>query len=259
MDLAKLQRAFQRHVVNGDVSIGERVNGSQAVPARQRLQVYSDAYQLRLIEALAHNYPRVRQLLGDDQFGELSRAYLKAFPSTSPSVRWFGNHLQSFVSEQYSESAALVDLVQWEWSIATAFDAADQAPLKSDSLASLEPEVWPKVRFVFHPSVALVTTHSNAVALFRALADETSMPEPQSQPSVSWLIWRYELGPRYRSLVADEEAALRTAQQSSTFEEICEVLSEWHSEDQTPVRAITLLKTWIADELLTELRTEPVQ
>jgi hypothetical protein len=70
-----------------------------------------------------------------------------------------------------------------------------------------------------------------------------------------WLVWRYGLTPRYRSLEADEAAALREARQGRTFEQICDALAQWQEHDSIPVRAITLLKTWIADELLTGLNT----
>jgi hypothetical protein len=255
MDLALLQHAFQQHVLNGDTAIGSRINASEAVPVTQRLRVYGDAYRLRLVEALAHNYPRLHQLLGDEQFSQLACGYVQAFPSSHPSVRWFGHQLHDYVVEQYPTAPALLDLVMWEWSIANAFDAADQPALAADSLATLAPDAWPQLTFIFHPSVQLIETRSNAVAIFKALSEDAGVPAPEAEPSTTWLVWRYELTPRYRSLQADEAGALREAIQGHTFEQICDALNEWHEHDSIPVRAITLLKTWISDELLTGLNT----
>jgi hypothetical protein len=257
MDLAQLQRAFQQHVLSGDVAISKLVSGSQAVPVRERLQVYAQAYQLRLVEALSHNYPRLLQLLGDDQFANLAREYLKNYPSSTPSVRWFGSHLHELLEREYAETPALRDLALLEWSIASAFDAADIAPLEAQKLASLAPDQWPSLRFVFQPSVQLLITGSNAVSLFKALADEQPVPPPTSESQASWLVWRAELTPRYRSLGEDEAAALRAALSQGTFEEICEALSSWHEADDVAVRAITLLKTWIAEGLLSDVNVQP--
>jgi hypothetical protein len=253
MDLAQLQRAFQRHVLTGDEAISSRVSATQSVPARERLQVYAQAYQLRLVEALGHNYPRLLQLVGDDQFATLAREYLADHPSTSPSVRWFGDRLHDFIARKYSDTPALRDLASLEWSIANAFDAPDLSLLSTDRLASLAPDEWPSLRFVFHPSVQLLATSSNAVAIFKALADEQSVPAPTDELSVTWLIWRSELTPRYRSLEDDEAAALRAALDDQTFEEICDCLSDWHEHNSAAVRAITLLKMWIADGLPTDV------
>ena len=253
MDLAQLQRAFQQHVLTGDEAISRRVSASQAVPARDRLQVYAQAYQLRLVEALGHNYPRLLQLLGNDQFATLAREYLADYPSSSPSVRWFGNRLHEFLARKYSHTPALRDLASFEWSIANAFDAPDVTALSTDRLATLAPDEWPSLRFVLHPSVQLITTASNAVCVFKSLADEEAVPAPTDESPATWLVWRSELTPRYRSLADDEAAALRAARQERTFEEICDCLSHWHEENSAAVRAITLLKTWIADDLLTDL------
>jgi hypothetical protein len=253
MDLALLQHAFQQHVLNGDPAISSRTNASEAVSVTQRLRVYGDAYRLRLAEALAHNYPRLHQLLGDEQFSQLASGYVQTFPSSHPSVRWFGHQLHEYVADQYPTTPALSDLVKWEWSVANAFDAADQPPLAADSLAKLAPEAWPQLSFTFHPSVQLIETRSNAVAIFKALSEDAGVPAPDAEPSATWLVWRYQLTPRYRSLQADEIGALREAIQGHTFEQICDVLGEWHEPDSIPVRAVTLLKTWIGDELLTGL------
>ncbi|HKE92868.1 MAG TPA: DNA-binding domain-containing protein, partial [Povalibacter sp.] len=71
MDLAQLQRAFLQHVVNGDTAVADHVESSAAVPVATRLAVYADAYRLRLVDALASNYPRMQQLLGRDAFAAL--------------------------------------------------------------------------------------------------------------------------------------------------------------------------------------------
>ncbi len=250
MDLASLQRAFQRHVLTGDPDISQCVAGTKSASVQQRLQVYSDAYRLRLIDAMAHNYPRLQELLGGEQFAHLASEYLQANPSQTSSVRWLGDRLSSFL--QTRESTALfADLARWEWAVATAFDAQDVAAIDSHALASIAPDAWPGLRFRFHPSMQLLETRSNAAAVFKALTEGSSVPELCIESSQRWLLWRQDFTPRYRSLPDDELAALRTARGRGTFEQICESLAGFHEQDEVPLRAITLLKTWLGEELLT--------
>ena len=55
--LAELQRDFQRHVMHGHERIVDAVDGTSSVPAILRLGIYSEAYRLRLTDALASTLP----------------------------------------------------------------------------------------------------------------------------------------------------------------------------------------------------------
>lgn len=251
MDLAQLQRAFQRHVLGADPTVAAAIASSERVPAGTRLGIYADAYRLRLIDALAANYPRLQQLVGAEPFGNLAQRYLHEHPSTNTSVRWFGDQFARFLADHFDDQPALAELAEWEWAIANAFDAADTPPLAEDDLARIEPDQWPTLEFQLHSSARLLSLSTNAPALFKALSTDQSPPAPQSagRPQ-SWLIWRQELAPHYRP-VADEEAALlQRLLAGATFEQLCELLCEWHEAEDVPARAALSLKTWIREQLL---------
>ena len=72
----------------------------------------------------------------------------------------------------------------------------------------------------------------------------------------SWLIWRHNLTPRYRSLSADEALALQTVAAQGTFEQMCETLCEYHEAADVPVRAVILLKGWIHEQMVVEVITD---
>ena len=74
--LAQLQRDLQHHVLTGDATIADAVNGTAAVPAATRLGVYSNAYRIRLADALGDNMPHLRELLGEDEFGAVAARYI---------------------------------------------------------------------------------------------------------------------------------------------------------------------------------------
>lgn len=250
MNLEQLQRAFQQHVLHGDAAIAESVNATPQVPAAIRLGIYVQAYRLRLIEALAHNYPRLQQLLGTEAFAALAQRYLDTHPSTSVSVRWFGQQLAADLNED-QEQPWLAQLARWEWAIAAAFDAQDTEPLNDADLHEIDPAAWPALRFQFHPSLQQIVLHSNVASLFKALSDDTECPKPAMlEAPQAWLIWREKLTARYRSLTDEEAQALDTLRNGGTFAQLCEALCEWHEPASVPAQAAVFLKGWVDEGLI---------
>lgn len=246
--LAETQRDFQRHVMNGDMKIAAAVNESSNVPVATRLGIYSEAYRLRLRDALGGNVPRLQELLGEDPFFAITMQYLDEHPSQFRSIRWFGDRLADWLDATFADQPWLGELARWEWTVAAAFDAPDATALPLDALAAISPEDWPALQFEFHPSLQRLQMKTNAPALFKALAEEQSVPEPALLPEEqAWLIWRQDLKTQYRSLSAYEAAALDRMRAGGTFEEMCDVLCAWHAEDAVPLQAAGLLKQWIQD------------
>jgi hypothetical protein len=254
MQLEKLQRELQAHILSGDETVAESINSTEAVPVATRLRIYSDAYRLRLLEALRDNYPTIHATLGDDEFNTLGNGYIEIHPSRTRSIRWFGDRLADYAAEQHAEYLWIADIARWEWAIAAAFDAADASALEVAALAQVSPERWASLTFEFHPTLQRLDLDSNVVELYRAYIAETNIPKPEPSDSPThWLIWRRELNTRYRQLEDDEAAALDLVRDNGTFEEMCERLCEWHEPDAVPLRAATLLKSWIAEGLIVAL------
>ncbi|HKQ12121.1 MAG TPA: DNA-binding domain-containing protein [Steroidobacteraceae bacterium] len=249
--LAQLQRDLQHHVLNGDAAIADAVNGTAAVPAATRLAVYSNAYRIRLADALGDTMPHLRQLLGEDEFGVVAAHYIDAHPSQFASIRWFGDCLAQELKRSHSDRPWFAELACWEWALAASFDAEDAPTVGIEALASVAPTAWGELRLAFHPSVQQLELQTNAQALFKALAEEQSPPHPAilAAPQ-SWLLWRQDLKTQYRSLEPDETAALAVVRDGGSFGEMCEALCEWHEAEAVPLVAAGMLKRWIVEELL---------
>ncbi|MBM0103634.1 putative DNA-binding domain-containing protein [Steroidobacter sp. S1-65] len=249
--LAELQRDFQRHVMHGQERIIEAVGGSPSVPASVRLGIYSEAYRLRLTDALASTLPRLQQLMGKEPFSATALEYIDLCPSSYPSIRWFGDQLPRLLRRSFPEQPWLAELATWEWTIAAAFDGPDAEPATVATLAAVAPEQWPTLQFQFHPTVQCLQLQSNAPQLFKALTEETLPPPPVAleQPQ-AWLIWREGLKTQYRSLEADEHAALEVMRAGGTFEALCDTLCAWHEAEAVPAQAASMLKRWVVDQMI---------
>lgn len=249
--LTELQRDFQRHVMHGHERIVDAVGGTADVPATLRLAIYSEAYRLRLTDALASTMPRLQQYLGKDRFAELAREYIDLSPSTYPSIRWFGDQLPLLLKRSLPEQPWLAELACWEWAIAAAFDGADADPVGVDALAAVAPDQWPTLSFQFHPTVQCLQMQTNAPVLFKALSADDAPPDAveldEPQP---WLIWREGLKTQYRSLTADESASLEVMRSGGTFEALCDTLCGWHEVEAVPAQAAGLLKRWVVEQMI---------
>jgi hypothetical protein len=255
--LLELQRSFQRHVVAGDAKIASQVLETERVPVATRLAIYSNAYRLRLIEALGDSYSRLRELVGDEAFDALARRYIELNPSPYRSIRWFGDQMPALLASEYSSQPWLHELARWQWEAALAFDGPNATPVTLDAFASVAPERWPQLTFAFHPTLQRLELATNAVALFKALSAEDlstpDIPAPQVGEPRAWVIWRKKLATNFRSLEPAEAAALDSVIAGNTFQEMCERLCEHLDADAVPGAAASYLKGWASDEMITSL------
>lgn len=250
MTLAHLQADFQRQLLEGNSSFADRVAPPPTGSVAQRIAIYADAYRIRLRDSLASNYPRLQRYVGADAFQELADVYIDANPSTYRSLRWFGEALPALLRMRAPDAPWIAELAEWEWALAGAFDAADAASITVDALSSVPATEWPTLRLALHPSVRCLRLCTNAVQIFKALASETEAPRPCATADTYWLISRFDLEPRYRSMSASEWQALNTMREGGSFETMCTTLAAFDDPDETAMNAARLLRTWIDEALV---------
>jgi hypothetical protein len=247
MPLRQLQRDLQSHLLGGSSGIAAAVVDSPPLPIADRLRIYSNAYRVRLIDALDDTYPILHALLGDEMFVALGEEFVAMHPSTHRSIRWYGRELSDFLMERppYAEQPILAEIALLEWTLAEVFDSADAAPLARAALSAVGALQWSELRFDFHPSLRRLSLHWNTAAVWQAMSREETPPDPVcAEHPLPWLLWRQDLQNYFRSMTADEAAALEAALRGENFGEICQALAEWLPEDEIPLRAASLLGLW---------------
>lgn len=253
-ELHALERTFKRAILDRTEDLEAHVIGTAKLSAHARVHIYRDAYRLRLREALAANYPRLQQLVGEEAFAAIADAYIDAHPSRTPSIRWFGEALARQLERAFAAKPWLAELARWEWAIAAAFDAPDAPPIDVAHLAQVTGDRWPNLRFAFHPSVQCLSLQTNAPNLFKALTEGVPPPEALETPTSIWLIWRQNLTTRFRSLEDGEAAALNALMRGETFATLCTELCEWYAPEQIAQRAAAFLREWVDAGMVCELR-----
>ncbi len=224
-----------------------------------QLEIYANAYVMRLIEALRCNYPAMHQALGDTDFELMARGYLDRYPSVHASIRWFGGSLTEFLRDRqpYCQVPVLSEVASFEWAIRHTIDAADADCLTVETLLSAPVQSWSDLRFDLHPSVTILSLQWNVPQLWRVLTDEGNpLPgeviAPVRQP-MHWMTYRKpDLVSGWRSVSVTEKAALDRLQQGATFADICECIAV-REDSAAAMHAAGLLRSWVDQGILVRL------
>jgi hypothetical protein len=255
VQLREWQDRFQRGVVQPEQSDDRLfpmlLPGSTSKQAQ--LDIYVNAYVLRLIEALLSNYPALHQLLGDLDFGELGKAYLRQHPPRHASIRWFGDALAEFLARQtpYAAVPVLSELARFEWALRHTIDAADCEPVTAQALQAVAPECWGALLFATHSSVTVLHLHWNTLQIWQALTDKLAPPAPE-QIAMGCIVYRQaDLVSSWRSATSLELAALECLVAGGSFADICEVVARLTPapEDSSAISA-GLLRLWVEQRLI---------
>lgn len=257
MDLKNLQQNFKHHLFGHASPITQHVVNDK-LSSEFRLGIYANAYVSRLLEVLENDYPVLQTLLGEEAFYDLGEAYIRHHPSTYASLRWFGQHLPRFIKEvaPYNGSPWLAEMAVFEWALVDAFNASNQPSVSESDVGQVPPDQWPVLDFTFHPSVHSFTYQWNILPIWQAHKEGTTLPKPEKLSQwETCLVWRQSLKTLFRTLDSDEALMFAAARQGANFSQLCEQLSECTTDaEQIPLRAVTLLKTWVSQELVAGLK-----
>lgn len=254
LGLRALQQQFMGYLLGHSTEVTTQVESTPMLSAEQRLSIYSSAYRLRLKEAISTDYEKLHSYLGDEQFEQVMDDYIDAHPSSVTSLRFYSIAMPDWLGShpQYSHYQQIIELALIEKAFADSFDAATLSAPDLSVFATIPETAWPEMTFTFQPALQILQLKTNAFAIWKALADEnTPPPVLDLEQAESWILWRkQDLISHYRSLPAAEHGALAAALNGANFAEICESLLAFYDENETPLRAVGLLQSWVQEEML---------
>ena len=254
--LQQLQSEFKDYLFNGrnESELASSVASVNNIDSIRRLDVYRNAYYIRLQEALAHDFPVLLAVMGDRPFGREMAAYLQSCPSTAPSLRYIGQHLSEWFCQH--NKPGLADLVELEWAILHAFDAANAERLSGENLTGIEPEQWQQLRFKFHPSFTLLAVGTNVLQIWNAHNRKQSLPAMQHNKAMSLVVSRSKNGPAIQVITAAQHAFFEALKDNRTFGRACEQLAELELKKDISQIAAQCMKQALSYGWLSQLQMD---
>jgi hypothetical protein len=243
MNLAELQQRFFELAtrVPGARSAAECFVTTPALSAHERLDIYANMFVWRQIDALREDFPKLAQLLGDEGFYATAESYLRAYPSTHPSLAQLGRHFASFLAEWSGPRPDLADLVALEWARCEVFEEAHVRAATPALVSGSEPA---QVVLRTVPALRLLSLRHDVLPLWKDLEDGHTASPPRPQPTAV-AVWRKEFVVFHVRIAPEEAAALKRAMSGATLGEICEAFAEREDAVQAALSAIA---SWFAEE-----------
>lgn len=257
LDYLQKQQLGQPHELQNHVVDQGNIN------AAQRLEIYGNAYRIRLKKVIETDHPVLCAYLGDDLFDQLLKGYLQSHPSQVRSLRHFCAPLPEYLKthEPFLAHPILAELAAFESLLLDSFDAADRKRLDFTAVQALSAEQWPDIQLRLHPSVQFFMASWNSVESWQALKAERDPPAAaviqlaDGQSAVRpWLVWRdRERLTQFRSLDGVEYELLRGVLSGQKFAELCELLLNWHPADEVGQQIVKLMQRWFTNGIIIEI------
>lgn len=224
------------------------IEPSKQLTAAERLSIYANAYYARLHECLGDAFPRVRRVLGDEDFRNFACEYLQRYPSRSYTLDKLGESFPRFLAECRPEPEPgepepewpdfLSDVARLELEIARVFDGPGvegQTLLQPEILQSLGPERFAAARLVTVPCLRVLSFRFPVDDFFstvRHVAEDEELTLPAAAPQhvaltrTDFVVRRYPLRPVQHALLTALQSGATVGEAIATAAEGSELADE---------------------------------
>lgn len=157
MRLRELQNHLSRAIVGESLvdSAAILVRETPAFSRSQRLGVYQYAFRVRVIDALADDFPITRNVLGENSFDEAAIDYIHKNPSGFASIAEISRGFPAFLKTIHSVAPAVFDIAEYEWLLVDASNAWLPSKSALSALTDLTADERAKAVLQLNPSVHL--------------------------------------------------------------------------------------------------------
>lgn len=254
MKLVELQDDFQRALFDTECKSADWISESaHGLSARDRLDIYYNAYRLRLIDVLLDTFEHTAIYLGDDWFNQLAADYVQSHPSTYKNIGLYGKDFPGFLAKQLPLDKEVSELALLDWKLRRAFDGADSCVMTLEDLQQLAGEEGFRLQAV--PTLTTCTQHFNSLEIWNAInQDQTPSVVEQLPEPIELLIWRKGHSPHFRSLTKIEAAAIACVCSrdtlGATLESIGAVLEKDFPDVDVATEFGVMLHRWLDDEII---------
>jgi len=235
--------------------------GDERLSARERVEIYANAYFYRVLDVLKEDFPATLGVVGETNFHNLITSYLIEYPPTEPGIQHAGRHLPGFVRTHPLRERwpFIADLARLERCTIEVFHGPDVEPLGAAAMRAVAPDDWPGIRLRTHPNLRILELDWRVDMVLRAVADGEPWKEP-ARERVAIMVWRRDLKVQYRELERGECAALTLAQNGAAFAAMCDaIVAEVGEDEDAPAQISRLVGRWLGEDVLVREKPWPAR
>ena len=153
----------------------------------QQFAIYSEGYRIRLVAAIASDYPHTRDWLGGDVFDQYAREYGEAIAPTSYNLDFYPHPFGAWLADRIDDRFA-GELARLEAGIAVVFMLPDSAPLAADAFTQLSPDAFGAQALKMRTALQLMACDYPTNDWVSAVRAGESPPRPEPQASYVLLV-----------------------------------------------------------------------
>jgi hypothetical protein len=246
-DVTDALRAREAKALLPPAELPRVIRPSKTLTSEERLEIYHGMYPLRMVEALATDYPALQHFLGDERFAALVRAYVTAHPSRTYTLNRLGDHLPEFIasSGEVRRPAFAAELARLERAIAQVFDAAESPSLDEAAVAAVGERIAEtRVRPV--DAFRLLAFRYPVNAYLQSVKDEDH-DHPKTALENEWLaVFRRAYNVRRLALTRNQHTLLGALSGGATIAEAVEKTLASSKRRLKPEEFFTWFREWVS-------------
>ncbi|MGB8812639.1 MAG: DNA-binding domain-containing protein [Paracoccaceae bacterium] len=148
-----------------------------------RYDIYRNNVTVGLTDALAANFPVVRDLVGPEFFSAMAREFLRSHPPRLPIMAFYGDEFADWLAAfpPVASLPYLPGVARLEALRRHSIHAADAAPLDASVLAEAPQEQFGELRLQPHPSARWMTDAQPVLAIWNRHNGQPAASEPAGE------------------------------------------------------------------------------
>ncbi len=132
--LEEVQRAVMAQIASGkpNATVRREVLATDRLAAEARVAIHADMYRVRLDSALAEDFPKTAQLMGERAFAAACAGYRNAHPAHHGALEAYGAQFAAWLATRADGVADASELARLEWAVVQTRLAPFSEPLPPD-------------------------------------------------------------------------------------------------------------------------------
>lgn len=244
--LSELQKTFtQLFGSNEPETMSDFFNEPPQGALADRMGVYRFAYFKRIADCVRSDFPRVNELLGEDNFTELLHRMIVTRAARSWAISEFGEELPAFLraSAEIEKYPYLADLAELEWLVAKCDCLLTPPSFDFSVITTIPEDKMDEIQLLLNPTLMTLET-------FWSLLDP-KLARSSKGPLQIALFLNRERKVEERVLSLTEQSLLLELQKGARMGSLAETLAAQNISNE---QVFELISKWVQSGLLSGIR-----